>query len=143
MVKRVILPLLPFLLMEPSIVPTDSAPLVMEFPQTEQDDRNGPIRFEICADRIRGTQIGFDGFEGRPTLSMSFNAEAARELDDLTTRSVGKKVSIIFEAEVVSAPIIQEPITSGGILITGVDTVAEIERVERAARGRCTAKPKR
>lgn len=133
-----ILPLLPFLMVEPAIVPTDSAPLIMEFAQAGQNQLDGPMRFEICADRLIGTQIGFDDFERRPTLAMGFDDEAARELAELTTRHIGERVIVTLEGQVVTDPIIQEPITGGSIVITGVDTVAEIERIERAARGRCT-----
>ena len=132
-----ILPLLPFFMtMDPAIAPTESAPIVMAFGRGTERER----KFEICADRIKSTEIHFDGNHGRMSLSVVFVEDAQKELGELTARSVGRQVPIIFEGEVVTSPIVQEPILGGAIMITGIDTVAELERLERAARGRCTGK---
>jgi len=54
-----------------------------------------------------------------PHVSMSFNARGAKQFDDITARSVGKRLAIILDNTVYSAPVIRERISGGQAQITG------------------------
>jgi preprotein translocase subunit SecD len=54
----------------------------------------------------------------RPEVLVTFNRQGARLFGDLTTKNVGRKMAIILDEEVSSAPHIQGPITGGKSTIT-------------------------
>ncbi|MBI4666183.1 MAG: protein translocase subunit SecD [Nitrospinae bacterium] len=54
-----------------------------------------------------------------PYVSVDFNRDGARIFGDLTTASVGKRMAIVLDGNVHSAPVIREPITGGTAMIEG------------------------
>ncbi len=52
-------------------------------------------------------------------VDFQFDQEGARIFGDATTKSVGRRLAIVLDDVVVSAPVIQEPITRGQGRITG------------------------
>jgi preprotein translocase subunit SecD len=54
-----------------------------------------------------------------PHVALEFNARGAKQFDDLTGRSVGKRLAIILDNTVYSAPVIRERISGGRASITG------------------------
>ncbi len=62
-------------------------------------------------------------FEGRPQVNFRFDATGGRRFANVTRRNVGKPFAIILDGEVISAPVIQEPILGGSGRITGNFTV--------------------
>ncbi|MBI5815982.1 MAG: protein translocase subunit SecD [Nitrospinae bacterium] len=54
-----------------------------------------------------------------PYVSIDFNREGARVFGDLTTASVGKRMAIVLDGNVYSAPVIREAITGGTAMIEG------------------------
>jgi preprotein translocase subunit SecD len=61
---------------------------------------------------------------GRPAVAIRFNAAGARIFGKLTTENVNKRFAIILDGEVISAPVINEPIPGGNGQITGNFTIA-------------------
>jgi preprotein translocase subunit SecD len=55
---------------------------------------------------------------GRPEVLITFNRKGGRDFGDLTTKNVDKKMAIILDEEVTSAPHIEGPITGGKSTIT-------------------------
>ncbi|MEI9964810.1 MAG: protein translocase subunit SecD [Caulobacteraceae bacterium] len=55
---------------------------------------------------------------GRPSASAS-TARGARRFGEATSQNVGKRFAIVLDNKIISAPTIQEPITSGSGQITG------------------------
>ena len=70
-------------------------------------------------------QPGFDIRTNEPVLSFRFNAEGARRFGQVTQETVGKPFAIVLDNEVLSAPIIREPILGGSGQISGRFTVEE------------------
>jgi protein-export membrane protein SecD len=55
---------------------------------------------------------------GQPTVSVQFNPEGTRQFDELTKRNVGKRLAIILDGEVKSAPVLNSHIPDGRAQIT-------------------------
>lgn len=62
---------------------------------------------------------------GEPYVSVEFNATGARVFADLTEKNVGRRLAIILDGQVHSAPVIRERIPSGQAQITGGFTPEE------------------
>ena len=58
-------------------------------------------------------------------VSLEFSDEGGKKFADLTTKNVGKKISILLDGEVLTAPNVKEPITGGKAVITGSRTLEE------------------
>jgi preprotein translocase subunit SecD len=54
-----------------------------------------------------------------PYVALEFNPRGAKQFDELTGRSVGKRLAIILDNTVYSAPVIRERISGGRASITG------------------------
>ena len=67
---------------------------------------------------IRDARVGFLQ-TGEAYVSMSFNDEGSELFADITKASVGRKLAIVLDGKVQSAPRINEPITGGEAQITG------------------------
>ncbi|RTL54597.1 MAG: protein translocase subunit SecD [Bradyrhizobiaceae bacterium] len=70
-------------------------------------------------------QPGFDQRSGQPIVSFRFNTSGARKFAAATTENVKQPFAIVLDNEVISAPIIQEPITGGSGQISGNFTVQQ------------------
>jgi preprotein translocase subunit SecD len=70
-------------------------------------------------------QAGFDTRTNEPVISFRFSAEGARRFAQVTQENVGKPFAIVIDNEVMSAPIIREPILGGSGQISGRFTVEE------------------
>jgi preprotein translocase subunit SecD len=72
---------------------------------------------------LTDAQPGFDQRTGEPIVSFRFNTSGARKFAQATTENVGQPFAIILDNEVISAPVIREPITGGQGQISGNFTV--------------------
>jgi preprotein translocase subunit SecD len=70
-------------------------------------------------------QAGFDQRTSEPIVSFRFNANGARQFAQATQENVGKPFAMVFDNEVISAPIIREPILGGMGQISGGFTVQQ------------------
>jgi preprotein translocase subunit SecD len=62
--------------------------------------------------------LGYDEYN-RPEVSFKFNKIGAKKFGEATRDNVGKRFAIILDNEIISAPVIQTPITGGSGRITG------------------------
>ncbi|UGV26841.1 protein translocase subunit SecD [Rhodopseudomonas boonkerdii] len=72
---------------------------------------------------LTDAQPGFDQRTNEPIVSFRFNTAGARKFAEATTKNVGLPFAIVLDNEVVSAPVIREPITGGSGQISGSFTV--------------------
>src|SRR5215469_8404254 len=72
---------------------------------------------------LTDAQPSFDQQTGQPIVQFRFNSTGARKFADVTTHNVGKPFAIVLDNKVISAPVIQTPITGGSGQITGNFTV--------------------
>ncbi len=61
----------------------------------------------------------------QPVISLQFNPEGAKLFSELTRQSVGKRIAIYIDNQVISAPVVREEIPSGSAQITGQFTIAQ------------------
>lgn len=64
-------------------------------------------------------------FGNEPYVALEFNAEGSRLFDKITGENVGKRLAIILDNTVYSAPVIRERISGGKASITGSFTMDE------------------
>ncbi|WP_291861814.1 protein translocase subunit SecD [Bradyrhizobium sp.] len=72
---------------------------------------------------LTDAQPGFDQRTGEPIVSFRFNTSGSRKFAQATTENVGQPFAIVLDNEVISAPVIREPITGGSGQISGSFTV--------------------
>jgi len=63
--------------------------------------------------------------QGQNLVGLDFSEEGGQKFADLTMRNVGKRISILLDGEVLTAPNVKEPITGGKAVITGSRTLEE------------------
>lgn len=79
----------------------------------------------VSGSDLTDAQPGFDQRSGQPIVSFRFNTSGARKFAIATTENVKQPFAIVLDNEVISAPIIQEPITGGSGQISGNFTVQQ------------------
>jgi preprotein translocase subunit SecD len=70
-------------------------------------------------------QPGFDQRTNEPIVSFKFNSSGSRKFAQATSENVGVPFAIVLDNEVISAPVIREPITGGSGQISGNFTVQQ------------------
>lgn len=70
-------------------------------------------------------QAGFDARTSAPVVNFRFNAGGARRFGQVTQENVGRALAIVFDNDVLSAPVIREPILGGSGQISGNFTVED------------------
>src|SRR6195952_469111 len=72
---------------------------------------------------LTDAQPGFDQRTSEPIVSFRFNTSGSRKFAQATSENVGQPFAIVLDNEVISAPVIREPITGGSGQISGSFTV--------------------
>ncbi|MDA8432276.1 MAG: protein translocase subunit SecD [Nitrospiraceae bacterium] len=74
----------------------------------------------LTGDLLSDARVSLDTrMGGEPYVSISFNPEGAKLFDQVTAANVKKRLAIILDNTVYSAPVIQERISGGNAQITG------------------------
>jgi preprotein translocase subunit SecD len=68
---------------------------------------------ELNGTAVAQSQVQWDQTTGRPEVVVTFNRTGGRRFGDLTTKNIGRKMAIILDDEVNSAPTINTAITGG------------------------------
>ena len=104
-------------------------------------------RADVDGDRIQDLEVAWDRLSGRPDVSITFDADGAKAFEATTARAVGRKLAIILEGTINSAPVVESKIGGGHARITmGGDTdpealAAESKELVAALRGGSLAAP--
>jgi len=77
----------------------------------------------LTGDRVENANVRPD--VGEIAVLVTFNSEGAKEFDNITRKNVKKRLAIILDEKVRSAPVIQERISKGEARITGAFTPEE------------------
>jgi len=80
-------------------------------------------RILVSGSDLTDAQPGFDQRTNEPIVSFRFNTSGARKFAQVTQENVGKPFAIILDNQVISAPVIREPILGGSGQISGSFTV--------------------
>lgn len=100
--------------------------------ELKRTEDNSPILLEkqavLTGDALTNAQVNFSQQQfGEPIVSLQFNAEGARKFADITAANVGRRLAIVLDGKVQSAPNIREAIPSGEAVITGSFTVEQAQ----------------
>src|SRR4051794_32568840 len=77
----------------------------------------------VSGGELTDAQPGFDQRTNEPIVSFKFNTSGSRKFAQATSENVGQRFAIVLDKEVISAPVIREPITGGSGQISGSFTV--------------------
>jgi preprotein translocase subunit SecD len=104
-------------------VPPDSELL----PSAETTGQSYVIKKQVLVSGgdLTDAQPGFDQRSGQPIVSFKFNTSGSRKFAQATTEHVKEPFAIVLDNKVISAPVIQEPITGGQGQISGSFTVQQ------------------
>ena len=70
----------------------------------------------------------FDQF-GRPQVSLTFTPEGAKKFEEVTRQNIGKRLAIVLDGRVYTAPVIRQAITGGQAVIEGLSSVEEASEI--------------
>ena len=82
----------------------------------------------LSGDSLVNAGVRFDQSQfNEPIVTLQFSSEGAQKFADLTAANVGRRLAIVLDGEVQSAPRIKEAIPSGEAVITGRYTVEKAQ----------------
>ena len=76
-------------------------------------------RIVMSGDNLVDAQPSIKNQQNEPTVSFTLDRLGAQKFGRATTDNVGKRLAIVLDGKVISAPNINEPITSGSGVISG------------------------
>ena len=82
-------------------------------------------RIVMSGENLIDAQPSIQNQNNEPTVSFTLDRLGAQKFGRTTTDNVGKRLAIVLDGEIVSAPNINEPITSGNGMISGNFTFQE------------------
>ncbi len=91
---------------------------------------NEPLLLEakevLTGDKLSDASVNFSQSQfGEPVVSLKFNSEGAKKFAEITAANVGRRLAIVLDGKVQSAPNIKEAIPSGEAVITGRFTIEQ------------------
>jgi preprotein translocase subunit SecD len=78
---------------------------------------------------LESAKADFDPKTNEPEVSIRFTREGSGQFAEITGQNVQKRLAIVLDDRVMSAPTISERIPSGRAVITGIKTVDETKRI--------------
>ena len=85
-------------------------------------------KVEMTGEGVKNAMAGRTLF-GQREIQFEFNSEGAKQFGKVTTANVGKRLGIVLDGQLYSAPYLQEPILGGRAQITGNFTEEEAEKI--------------
>ncbi len=82
-------------------------------------------RIIISGENLIDAQPRYDNLQNQPIVSFSLDRIGSQKFGQTTTKNIGKRLAIILDGEAISAPVIQDSITSGNGNISGNFTFQE------------------
>jgi preprotein translocase subunit SecD len=79
----------------------------------------------MTGDLLNEARVNIDQLYNEPNVSISFDSAGAKLFEQITEANVKKRLAIILDNNVYSAPVIQEKIAGGNAQITGTFTMEE------------------
>jgi preprotein translocase subunit SecD len=122
---------LEFRMVDTSMSPQDAlqgrAPSDTEVLKERQGNQEVPVLVKkqalVEGADLTDAQASFDQRTGEPIVNFKFNSAGARKFGRATQENVGRPFAIVLDNEVISAPVIREPILGGSGQISGNFTV--------------------
>jgi preprotein translocase subunit SecD len=96
--------------------------------ETKEVTRNPYLlkkRAGLTGETLTGAEVRFDSQFGEPYVAITFNSVGASLFYEVTKENIGKRMAIVLDDNVYSAPVIQDEISGGRAQITGSFTVED------------------
>lgn len=108
----------------------EGAEVLFETAISEPDGRAYSIPYLVKKDAVLTGDVLQDarvtiGDFNEPIVSITFDSKGAREFDELTAANIGKRMAVVLDGKVYSAPVIRDRISGGRAIIEGTFTTAE------------------
>lgn len=100
----------------------------LEFREVKSQPEESFIPTGLTGKDLTRADLQFDNTTGNPQIGLTFTAEGAQKFEEITARNVGQPLAIFLDGVVLSAPVVQGPISGGRAVITGTFTLAEARR---------------
>ena len=78
---------------------------------------------------LKDAQAATNQQNGQNVVNLEFTDEGAKKFADLTTKNVGRTISILLDGEVLTAPNVREPILGGKAEISGQRNLEEAQNL--------------
>ncbi|MCV9941250.1 protein translocase subunit SecD [Boseaceae bacterium BT-24-1] len=97
-------------------------------PSQDQGGQPIPISRQVIVEGedLIDAQPAFDQRTSQPIVNFRFNIRGAQRFGQATTENLGRQLAIVLDNKVISAPVIQSPITGGSGQISGNFTVQSV-----------------
>lgn len=82
-------------------------------------------RIMMTGDRLTNARVRIDTQFNRPYIAIDFDSKGARQFERLTGDNVNKRLAIVLDDNVYSAPVIRGKISGGSAIIEGSFTMEE------------------
>jgi preprotein translocase subunit SecD len=86
-------------------------------------------RVAVGGDRLVDSQPSFDSQTNAPVVNFRFDTLGAKKFGDITARNVGRPFAVVLDKEVITAPVIREPILGGSGQISGNFTTQQAQEL--------------
>ncbi len=84
---------------------------------------------ELTGADLQSAEVSFETNTGKPGISLQFSKEGGEKFAAITQRNIGKNLPILLDEDVITAPVVNEPITDGQALISGAFTVEDARKL--------------
>ncbi|WID96423.1 protein translocase subunit SecD [Bosea vestrisii] len=110
------------------LVADQNASDVEMLPSQDQGGQPIPISRQVIVEGadLVDAQAAFDQRTSQPIVNFRFNIRGAQRFGQATTENLGRQLAIVLDNKVISAPVIQSPITGGSGQISGNFTVQSV-----------------
>jgi preprotein translocase subunit SecD len=79
----------------------------------------------LTGEYLTDARVQIESQYNEPYVSLSFNARGARLFERITGENIGKRLAIVLDNNVYSAPVIRDKISGGRAQITGINNMDE------------------
>jgi len=107
----------------------ESQPIVLPLTEDKEKQILQLSETKMTGDAIKSARVETDTTTGNPKITFTLTSTGSKTFSDLTTANVNKRLAIVLDYNVESAPTIQSAITTGNGEITGTFTDKEANNI--------------
>lgn len=77
------------------------------------------LKTDLTGRDLKKSTVQFDQDTGQPVVGLEFSPEGTKKFGEITTKNVGRLLAIYLDEAIISAPKVEEAITTGKAIIRG------------------------
>lgn len=81
---------------------------------------------DVLGKNIANASVGYDQFSGKPMIDFKMNSTGAIQMQEATSKNIGKRLAIIMDEKVVQAPVVNGPISGHGSITSENFKIEEV-----------------